>query len=496
MKHSESAEDVKPNRSEAREPSHAGVAVSPDKTSATDEADSDAIVAPPKRKSLSKQKRNWALILGAIALLIGGVFGWRAWQSHNAQNQSPPGQSQARAIPVRIATVNSGTIEESSDFVANLDSRRAVTLAPQVQGRISQFLVRPGDEVKAGAPIIQINQQQQQAAVRSAQAAAAAARSQVANAGANIRALEAERRSNLSQLQLSQRQYERYSRLANEGAVSRETRDQYLNQLQAARSSVAQIDQQIEAQRAAQAQAQQSVQQAQANIQQSQAQLQYFQITAPFAGTVGNIPVKLGDLVSSSTVLTTITQNRPLEVNISIPYERAADVKIGTTVELLNEQGEAIGTSRVFFISPQTANETQSVLIKALFDNSQNQLRANSSLQARVIWNRRPGVLIPTTAVSRVAGQTFIYVAETPPRQGQPQTAPQGQGQTQLVARQKPVKLGGIQGDNYQVLEGLQPGERIVVSGLLNLRDGVPITPAPAQNTRRGGQGATGGQGG
>lgn len=465
------------------------VVITPEQPSTTVEGETETVAATVKKPA--KKKRNRWLILGAIALLVGGSFlGWRWWH-RNAQNQSPAAQSQARAIPVKIATVSSGTIEESSDFVANLDSRRSVTLAPQVQGRVSQILVRPGDEVKAGAPIIQINQQEQQAAVRSAQAATAAAREQVASAGANIRALEAERRSNLSGLQLSQRQYERYSRLANQGAISRETRDQYLNQLQAAQSSVAQIDQKIEAQKAAQAQAQRSVQQAQANIQQSQAQLQYFQITAPFAGTVGNIPVKLGDLVSSSTVLTTITENRPLEVNISIPYERAAEVKIGTTVELLNDRGEAMGTSRVFFISPRTVDETQSVLIKALFDNSKKQLRANSSVQARVIWNRRPGVLIPTTAVSRVAGQTFIYVAA--PQQGQPQTAQQTQGQAQLVARQKLVKLGGIQGNNYQVLEGLQPGERIVVSGLLNLRDGVPITPAPAQNTGRGGQGGTGG---
>lgn len=472
MKQTESTQKTKLNTAEDGDPSRARVIISPEKTSTTDEADSDGIVAAPKQKSSSRQKRNWLLILGAIALLTGGVFGWRAWQSRNAESQSPAAQMGARAIPVRLSTVSTDTIEESSEFVANLESRRSVSLVPQIQGRVSQIYVKPGDEVKAGTPIIQINQQEQQAAVRSAQAAAAAARSQVANARASIRSLEAQRQSNLSQLQLSQQQYERYSRLANQGAVSRETRDEYLNQLQAARSSLGAINQQIEAEKASLAEAQQSVQQAQANTQQSQAQLQYFQINAPFAGTVGDIPVKLGEFVNSSTALTTITQNRPLEVNISIPYNRAAGVKVGTPVKILNDEGGAIATSRVFFISPQTSNETQSVLIKALFENSQNQLRANSFVQARVIWNQQPGVLIPTTAVSRVAGQTFVYVA-------QPGQQP---GQRQLIARQKPVKLGEIQGDRYQVIEGLKPGETIVVSGLLNLRDGATITPAPALN--------------
>jgi multidrug efflux pump subunit AcrA (membrane-fusion protein) len=68
--------------------------------------------------------------------------------------------------------------------------------------------------------------------------------------------------------------------------------------------------------------------------------------------------------------------------------------------------------------------------------------------------------------VSRIEGKTFVYVAQT-------------QGQSQLIARQKPVKLGSISGNNYQVLEGLQPGEKIVVSGLSRLSDGAAIIPEP-----------------
>lgn len=328
---------------------------------------------------------------------------------------------------------------------------------------------KPGDEVKAGAPIIQINPDEQQAAVSGTQAAAAGARAQVTNARATLSSLEAERISNQSQLQLSQRQYERYSSLATSGAVSRETRDQYFEQLQAARSSLAAINKRIEAQQAVIAQAEKDLQQAQATIQQAQVQLQYYQINAPFAGTVGAIPVKIGDLVTTSTQLTTVTQNQPLEVNISIPRERVSQVEVGTTVELLNEQGEKIGDSQVFFISPQVTNDTQTVLIKALFANSPTQLRANSSVQARVIWNQRPGVLIPTTAVSRVGGQTFVYVAEKTSSE---------QGNSQLVARQKPVELGDIQGNSYQVVSGLKPGERIVTVGLIKLSNGAAITPA------------------
>ncbi|GAB1541168.1 efflux RND transporter periplasmic adaptor subunit [Scytonema sp. NUACC21] len=439
-------------------------------TSTADDADIDETPEQFERKPRSPKKRNWMLILGATALLIGGGFGWRWWQNNNAEQQSPPGQSQSQAIPVRLSTVQTATVRNSAEFVANLESRRAVTLQPETQGRVSQIFVKPGNQVQTGTPIIQINPDEQQAAVSGATAAIAAAQAEVKSARATLSSLEAERLSNQSQLKLSQEQYERYSNLAAQGAVSRETRDQYLNELQSARSSLAAINKRIDAQRAVVAQSEKAVQQAQANAQQSQAQLQNYRVTAPFAGTVGDIPVKLGDIVTTSTQLTTITQNQPLEVNISIPLQQAPRVRIGTPVELMDAQGKSIGTSKVFFISPQAANDTQSVLIKALFDNAKGQLRADSFVGARVIWEQQPGILIPTEAVSRVAGQTFVYVAQ---QQGQNQ-----QGQPQLIARQKLVKLGDLQGNSYQVLEGLKPGDKLIVAGLLNLRNGAPITPA------------------
>lgn len=74
-------------------------------------------------------------------------------------------------------------------------------------------------------------------------------------------------------------------------------------------------------------------------------------------------------------------------------------------VEIMNTQGQTLGTSRVFFIAPNASNETQSILVKALYNNSNGQLRADQLVRARVIWNQRTGVLIPITAVTRIAGK-------------------------------------------------------------------------------------------
>ncbi|RUR73770.1 efflux RND transporter periplasmic adaptor subunit [Chlorogloeopsis fritschii PCC 9212] len=415
-----------------------------------------------------RQKRRWLwLLLALLGLMGGGFLLWRLLTPTNTQ--APAGANASpQAIPVKVSTVQSGLIEDSSEYIASLESRRSVILQPRIQGQVAQILVRSGDTLKQGDPIIQIDARQQQAALNSVNAAADAARSQLENARATLRSLEAERVSNLADVRLNQQEYDRYSNLAAQGAVSRQTRDQYANRLATARANLRAIESRIQAQQASVSQAEKSLQQALANTKEQAVQLQYYRIEAPFAGTVGDIPVKVGDFVNNSTQLVTITQNRPLEVNISVPLERGSQLRKGTPVEIMDAQGRSVGISRVFFISPKVINNTQAILVKALFDNAKGQLRADEYTRVRVIWNQRPGVLIPTTAVTRVAGQNFVYVAQM-------QKSPQGE--FQQVAKQKRVKLGNIKGNNYQVLEGLEPGERIIVSGLLNLTDGAPINP-------------------
>jgi RND family efflux transporter MFP subunit len=444
----------------------------PQTSSLLDNKDNQETVSKPARA----RRRPWRWLLLALLLVGGGIVVWRLLTP--ASEAPPANAEQPQGTRVRLSPVKTATLRESSEFVANLDSRRSVTLQPRIEGQISKIFVSSGAQVAAGTPIIQVDPDEQQAAVSSVSAAAQAARAEVENARATLRSLEAQRLSNLSDVQYNQKEYQRYSRLADQGAVARSIGDQYTNRIQTAQASLSATNKQIEAQRATIVQQERALQEAQANIREQQAQLQYFRISAPFAGTVGQIPVKVGDFVNTSTQLTTVTQNQPLEVEISVPIERAPEVRPGTTVELLNGEGKSVGTSRVFFIAPNTANTTQSVLIKSLFENSQNQLRADQYVRARVIWNQRPGVLVPTTAVTRLGGETFVYVAQQ--EQSQQKQSQEGQAQQeqpQLVARQKTVKLGAIQGNNYQVLEGLKPGERLIVSGILNLKDGAPITP-------------------
>jgi multidrug efflux pump subunit AcrA (membrane-fusion protein) len=374
--------------------------------------------------------------------------------------------------------------------------------------------VQAGDYVEAGTPIIQIDPSEQQAAllstiagVESAAAAAAGAEASLQDARSVLRSLEASRLSNLSDVALNQRDLKRDAELVQQGAITERAFDNRVNELERAQANLGRIEQEIEAQKsrvnaaeAELARRERLLAQAQADAEEQNALLGFYGIAAPFSGIVGDIPVKVGDYVSPTTQLLTITQNQQLEVEINIPIERSPDLQVGLPVVLLDSNNNILGESQIAFIAPNTNTATQSVLAKAIFDNAEELLRADQFVRARVIWNVSQGVLIPTSSISRLGGQDFVFVA-VPPEEVEPENAEGNPEQTSkpaigvqpahaqssddannpesgpptFIAQQRPVKLGRIQGNSYQVLEGVEAGEQLVTSGILKLSDGVPI---------------------
>lgn len=423
-----------------------------------DSSNFSATDSPSEKVSRARRARmGW--LLGLLLLGGGGLGVWQVL----ARREPVPTTAPPPAMPVKTLTLQSRLLQERSELIANLRSRRSVTLRPQIQGRVTRILVTPGAQVSAGTILAQVDPAQQQAAVNSNSAATESAQAEVATARATLRSLEAERRSKLSDVKLAQQDYNRYSQLAAAGAISQQTRDQYANRLEVARASLGAAEEQIQAQQATVIQAEKGVQEARSRTQEQQVQLQFFQITAPFQGTVGEIPAKVGDLVDPSTQIVTVVDNTALEVNFSIPAEQVSQVNIGDLVELVDNRGQRLGTSRVFFIAPNTTGTTQSILVKTLIDNPDGRLRTEQFVRARIIQSQRPGVVVPTTAITRLGGEAFVYVVEP--------------AQSGFVARQRLLKLGAIEGNDYQVLDGLRAGERVIVSGVLLLRDGMPIAP-------------------
>jgi RND family efflux transporter MFP subunit len=196
-------------------------------------------------------------------------------------------------------------------------------------------------------------------------------------------------------------------------------------------------------------------------------------VRAPFAGTVGDVLVRVGDFVSATTPLTSVAQADVLEVSVAVPSERARALRPETPLEVLDAQGKVLISSPIFFVAPQADPRTQLVEVKAAFRNTVG-LRPSELVRARLVYSTRNALQLPALAVVRQSGQPFALVVR------------EKEGQT--VVERRPVKLGALGELAYVVEGGLEEGEQVAISSLQALRDGAPVkvkgSSATTQATR------------
>lgn len=354
-------------------------------------------------------------------LTLPGVALAVAFVAACAGNTTPENAAAGAAFPpmdVASITVAPKAVAQTSEYVATIRSLRSTTIQPQVEGIVRQIFVRAGDTVRAGQPLIQIDPDKQQATVTTT---------------------ESTRVAREADLAYATQQLARMQKLFEVGAVSRAELEQAET---AAKTARAQLDTVA------------------AQIRESQVELQYYRVTAPSDGIVGEIAIRAGDRVTQSTPITTIDQAQGLEAYINVPLERAGELRQGLMVELLDPEGMVISTDPVTFIAPRADDATQSVLVKATL-RRMPAIRVMQYVRARLVWSTEPRLTVPVVALSRVNGQYFAFVVES---------GAQGQ-----VARQKPVTVGEVVGDEYVVRGGLVAGDRVITSNLQKLGDGAPV---------------------
>ncbi len=409
--------------------------------------------------------------------------------------KQPEAQAPPPAVAVEVTDLNRTNVQSSSEFVGNLEAQQRVALAPRVDGRVLEIAVEEGDTVKQGDLILELQLNREQGEVDAAQSEVNIQRANVSNAEAELRAVEAEvasaqaavqqsqadLREQEAELQLAKTNLERVKFLVKQGAQSQQNLDNSTRDLNAAQAQTdalkAALNSSQKALSASQARvnsARSAIAGEQAALQQSEARvgiatdnLDFNRLTAPIDGVVGNIQPNIGDYLEAGDQVTSIIQDGALELNIGVPLEQAANLKIGLPVEIIDTQGKALSKGSISFISPRADRNSQAILVKAAINNN-GRLRDDSFARARIIWSEQPGILIPTESISRIAGKSFVFVAEE---------TKQKDGKTALVAKQKLVELGAIQGQSYQVISGLKSGDRLITSGILNLADGIPINP-------------------
>lgn len=333
------------------------------------------------------------------------------------------------AMPVQTATISLAPVPQSSEYVATIKSRRSATLQPQVDGRLTQINVRSGDHVRSGQVLLSIDPLHQQA---------------------SLEAQGATERQKKAAYDFQTVEFERQKKLFEAGITSRDAFQQAQQNYDNAKADY---------------------ESALATRKAQEEQLAYYTIRAPFDGIVGDIPVHVGDYVSAQTVLTTVDENKDLEAYVYIPTERASQLKMGLEVDLTDTNGNILEKSKIDFLAPSVDNQLQGILVKVPVHS---QVVRNAQLvKARVVWSTAPMAVVPVLAVSRLGGQTFVFLARQ-------------QAQGQFIAAQTPVTLGDTVGNSYAVSAGLNAGDRVIISSTQFLVNGMPVMPLPPQGAAGG----------
>ena len=323
------------------------------------------------------------------------------------------------ATSVGIVTLQDKPVEVSSDFISTVRSLNSTTVQPQVDGRVTRIFVKSGDVVRAGTPIVQIDPEKQQATVQNT---------------------ESQRAARIADVTYWKNQVERLQSLLTAGAISQNEYDTARHNLDAAQAQLAALD---------------------AQVREGRVQLQYYRVTAPTAGVIGDIPVREGDRVTTSTMITTIDDKAGLEAYIQVPVDQAPDLRIGLQTQILDAEGKVVASNPISFVAPRVDPATQTVLAKAMLRDAPPSVRVQQFVKVRVLWRSTPGLTVPITAVTRINGQYFCFVAEQTPNG--------------LVAHQRPLQVGEVKGNDYIVKSGLKPGEKLIVSGIQKIADGAPV---------------------
>ena len=339
----------------------------------------------------------------------------------NRGGAAPAAAAAPPPATVPIVTLEEKPVEQASEFIAQLRSQHSATIQPEIEGVVTRIFVKPGDRVRAGSVLMQINAEKQQAAVRSTEANRVGIEADVTYWREQVKRLEA---------------------LVGAGAISRQEFDQAQNSLRSAEARMAAVD---------------------AQVREGRVELDYYRVNSPQAGVVGDITLRVGDRVTPTTIITTVDDNSELEADIQVPLNRTPDLRVGLPVQMLDADGKPVATNPITFVAPRVDERTQTVLVKSVLRDAPPAMRAQQFSRARIVWSNTPGVTVPITAVVRINGLYFCYVAE--------------QSDAGLVARQRPIEVGELVGNEYVVRSGVKAGDRIITSGIQKLANGAPVKP-------------------
>ncbi|MDR7520384.1 MAG: efflux RND transporter periplasmic adaptor subunit [Armatimonadota bacterium] len=408
---------------------------------------------------------RFLIILGVLAAVVIGAM--QRINSRQAASE-PPAPVRRPAPLVRTLVVDATRLVEQSTFPADVRASATVDIVSRMAGRLGAVLVEEGSQVAAGSLVARIDDPELELAVRQAEAAVEVQRARLAQLRAGPRPQEvAQAEAAVDQAETSLAQAERdlarARQLFAEGLVARAAVDRAETdtelaraRLRAAREHLALVRQgprpeDIEAQAAL-------VRQAEAQAAAARARLRELRITSPIAGVVTRVDAKPGAVISTQTVVATVATIRPIEVHVMLPETDLPRLRRTTVVRIrVDALPDRLFEGRIARVASALDAASRSVRLVVVLPNGDQALRPGMFARATVVFDERQAILIPSDAIVRRGEATLVFVVKDD------------------TVEERGVRVGYVEGSRSEIIEGLDPGEPIVVAGQQGLRDGMKV---------------------
>jgi multidrug efflux system membrane fusion protein len=349
------------------------------------------------------------LVVALVAAVLGGLYFFEKFKEGMIASifaQAPP------PTPVAAVEVVTKAVPNYLDGIGSVRAVHQVTISPEVSGRIVKILFESGQSVQAGDPLVQLNDEPEQADLTNFQA----------------------------QARIAQLTLDRNRKLATQQFTAQQTVDQNQSDLAMANAGIARV----------------------------KAVIAQKLVRAAFAGDLGVRQVEVGQYLSAGTPIVTLTNLDTLYVDFTLPEQDRAQLAVGQAVEIrVDAFKNRVFQARLTTIEPQLDPEMRSIMLQATLDNPNHLLLPGMFAAARVILAAQPNVMVlPETAVDYSAYGESVYVL-TP-------KAKEKDGQQIYTAAQTFVKTGPRRNGMIAITEGLKPGDLVVSEGQVKLQDAGP----------------------
>jgi HlyD family secretion protein len=401
--------------------------------------------------------RNCLVVCAALCLVLGAVVG--------CSRKSAVEAGEAPA-PVQVTAVTQDTIRRVVEADGALYPQDQASIVPKISAPVQKFFVRRGDHVQAGQLLATLEN-------RDLSAAVAASKGQLEQAEANLRATSsaavpeqvvkaqtdvqaAQQAADAARVLLENRQ-----NLLKEGALARKLVDdaqvayaQARSQLEATQEHLRTLQSVGKQEQVKTAEAQVAV--ARAQLQAAEAQLSYSEVRSPISGVIADRPVYAGEMAAAGTPLLTVMDIGRVVARVNVPESQATGIKLGQSATLTQTGNSEKLEGAVTVVSPATDPNTTTVQVWITANNPGERFKPGAAVHAAILSETiHNAVVVPASAIlpGEEGGTAVLTVG------------------ADSVAHLRPVDVGVRYADKVQILNGVRPGEEVVVAGGLGVDD-------------------------